>query len=273
MSGKSHNKFLPSTPPTPPRPSIKRSLTSMMASLSRKPSRGRAPRKAASWDENWDVPSRPTRVRIDPEPRPWTIQPRTEIVESGGTALADAQDAFTNSKRAVWTRILWTFPSEHDTRAQMVLSKVESKGVAEGLASFGVRNYLETGRGAIFCNAYHNTNDSSKIVVDWVTFRDTQKTRDKMLQQDLLSNDPATSVLVYVFRISTDKRSVAIWRKRIPLPSNISGRNATAISARKRELKPVEEQYVIKISPANEDMPKGSGLRSWASLTRRGVRA
>lgn len=130
--------------PPPPRPSLKRSLTSMMSTLTRKPSR--TPRRVSSWDPTWQSQPAPRRVRIAPEPHPWASRPpRFDIVESGGLALADAQDAFTDSRRAVWTRIVWSLPVEHDVGARGLMDRVGERDVAEGLAKLGV------GFSLIFC--------------------------------------------------------------------------------------------------------------------------
>ncbi|KAF8599183.1 hypothetical protein BDV93DRAFT_315489 [Ceratobasidium sp. AG-I] len=259
--------------PPPPRPSLKRSLTSIMTTITRKPSR--TPRRVSSWDPTWQSQASTTRrVRIAPEPHPWASRPpRFDIVESGGLALVNAQDAFTDSRRAVWTRIVWSLPVELDTGARALLGRVGERDVAEELAKLGVKRYLETGRGAIFCNAGYDSGSSRKLAVDWVTFRDTQKTRDKWLQQDVLSNDPATSVLVYVFRLAPDKKSLAIWRKRIPLSVSVSGPNSAAIAAQKRKLADAEQLYFIKISPAKEELSRAASLRRWASFSRRAVDA
>jgi hypothetical protein len=79
----------------------------------------------------------------------------------------------------------------------------------------------------------------------------TPSTVSLMLPYLTNESDPASHVLVYVFKILSDRRSVAVWRKRVPLPANILGRNSGAISARKRQLKDVEAGYVIKIRYAH----------------------
>lgn len=62
-----------------------------------------------------------------------------------------------------------------------------------------------------------------------------------------LFSDPAASVLVYVFRLASDKKSLAIWRKKIPLPVSVSGPSSAAIATQKRKLADAERLYVIKI--------------------------
>lgn len=52
---------------------------------------------------------------------------------------------------------------------------------------------------------------------------------------------------VYVFRIAPDKKSLAIWKKKILLPVGVLGANAAAITAKKRQLAELEQSYVIKI--------------------------
>ncbi|CAE6449319.1 unnamed protein product [Rhizoctonia solani] len=257
--------------PVTPYPSLKRSLTSILSKFSRNPSI-RAPPRAPSWDSNWQPhPGHTRRVGFS-SPDPHSARSQVEIVESGGSALSEAQDAFTNSKRAVWTRILWTVPLEYDPAAQRVLSTITHKDTAEGLSLLAIRSYLATERGAFFCNVDRNTSDSRTLTVDWITFRDTQKTRDKTLQREVLRNEPALFVLVYAFRILPDKRSVALWRRKIDIPASILRKNANAIAAKRRELRAAEAQYVIKITPPSKELSDESGLRRLASLSRRGTR-
>ncbi|CAE6470039.1 unnamed protein product, partial [Rhizoctonia solani] len=149
-------------------------------------------------------------------------------------------------------------------------SKIYNRGRSN--TAIIIRCYLATERGAFFCNVDHNTNDSRALEVDWITFRDTQKTRDKTLQREVLKNEPALSVLVYVFRLSLDKRSVAIWRRKIDIPATVLRKNANAIAEKRRELKAAEAQYVIKISPPTKEWSNESGLQRFASLSRRGIR-
>ncbi|CAE7144418.1 unnamed protein product [Rhizoctonia solani] len=235
----------------PPRPSIKRSLTSILSRISRKPS---ASQRASSWDSNWQSSSgHPRMVEfVSPESRSKGSRAGVDIVESGGSALSEAQDALTNSRRPVWTRILWTVPLEHYPVAQRVLAKITHRDAVDRLSVLAIQNYLSTERGAFFCNADRNTGNSHVLEVDWITFRDTQKTRDKTLQREVLRNEPALSVLVYIFRISSDKRSIAIWRRKINMPATIIRKNANALAAKRRELRATEAQHVIKIRPARQ---------------------
>ncbi|KDN37831.1 hypothetical protein RSAG8_09885, partial [Rhizoctonia solani AG-8 WAC10335] len=155
--------------PIPPRPSLNRSLTSILSKFSRKPS-VRVPQRSSSWDSNWPSSGHPVTVEFaSPEPRYKASRTQVEIVESGGSALSGAQDALTNSRRPVWTRILWTVPLEHDPVAQLVLSKLTRRDAVEGLSVLAIRNYLSTERGAFFCNVDRNANDSRALEVDWLT--------------------------------------------------------------------------------------------------------
>jgi hypothetical protein len=123
--------------PVPPRPSLKRSFTSILSNFTRKQS-ARAPVRASSWDRKWHPhPEHPRKVGFDSSD-PYSTRSQVEVIESGGSALSEAQDAFTNSKRAVWTRILWTVPLEYDPTAQRVLSKITHKDAAEGLSLLAV---------------------------------------------------------------------------------------------------------------------------------------
>ncbi|GAB1526181.1 hypothetical protein RhiTH_009347 [Rhizoctonia solani] len=270
MSDKTHH---PIAAPISRRPSLKRSVTSVLSKFSRKAT-VEAPLRASSWDSNWQARSEhPRRVGFKSSD-PHSAHSGVEIVQSGGDALSKAQDAFTNSNRAVWTRILWSVPLEYDPSAQRVLSKITSKDVVEGLSLLAItdlkqiRSYLETERGAFFCNVDRNTSNPHTLEVDWITFRDTQKTRDKILQREVLKNEPALFVLIYAFRMIPNGKSVALWRRKIDIPPHILRKNANAIAAKRRELRATESQYVIKISPPSKELSDESGLRRLASLSR-----
>ncbi|QRV95880.1 Asp domain protein [Ceratobasidium sp. AG-Ba] len=228
-----------------------------MSSFSRRTRNRTQPQRASSWE-----------TRDSPPPMAWRPGRALNVVESGGAALADAQEAFIDSRRAVWTRIIWSLPSEHDERVMEVLARIGRSGVQEDLARIGVDRYLQTERGALFCNASY-TAGTEQLAVDWVTFRDTQMTRDKLLQQDVLANDPAVSVLLYVFRLASDKRWVALWRQRIIIPSRVVASRTSAISSHKGFLVERERGYVIKISPSHQSEVN---LSRWASFGRKGVR-
>ncbi|KAG9085190.1 hypothetical protein FRC06_003709 [Ceratobasidium sp. 370] len=173
-----------------------------MSSFSRRSKDSPNPRQASGWETTGSPP---------PPPR---LGQRPDIVESGGAALVDAQDAFIDSRRAVWTRIVWSLPSEHDARVLEVLERIGKRDVRDELARLGVDRYLQTGRGAIFCNAGYNAG-SERLAVDWVTFRDTQMTRDKLLQQDVLLNAVET------------KNYAACERRSFELYGNIETKEAT----------------------------------------------
>ncbi|KAG9124201.1 hypothetical protein FRC07_012433 [Ceratobasidium sp. 392] len=206
-----------------------------MSSFSRRPATTRRP---SDWES----------TRSPPPPQPLRSGRAIELIaESGGAALVDAQEAFIDSTRAVWTRIVWSLPSEHDMRVLEILERIGRREIRDELVRLGVDRYLQTGRGAIFCNAGYNAG-SELLAVDWVTFRDAQMTRDKLLQQDVLLNDPASSVLVYVFRLASDRRWIALWRQRIRLPSEVTASQSNAISRQKKLLAEQEQDYVIKIS-------------------------
>ncbi|KAH7325222.1 hypothetical protein B0J17DRAFT_682731 [Rhizoctonia solani] len=170
----------------PTRPSVKRSLTSILSKFSRKPS-VRVRQRASSWDSNLQSSGHPRTAEFaSPETHPRDLRAQVKIVESGGSALSEAQDALTNTKRAAWTRILWTVPLEHDPAAQLVLSKVTHGNAVEALSLLAIQRYLSTERGAFFCNIDGNASDRRALEVDWIVFRDTQKTRDKTLQREVL---------------------------------------------------------------------------------------
>lgn len=77
-------------------------------------------------------------------------------------------------------------------------------------------------RGALFVNAdYQPEKNPNQPAFDWITFDDLQQTRDKTIQESVVSYNPALQVVVFVFLPSKTGNSVAMWRRKINVPNNM----------------------------------------------------
>ena len=76
-------------------------------------------------------------------------------------------------------------------------------------------------RGALFTNAdFRSTIHSNEPAFDWLTFDQLQPSMDRILQESVAFYDPAVEVLIFVFLPSENGNSVAMWRRKIKVPSN-----------------------------------------------------
>lgn len=58
------------------------------------------------------------------------------------------------------------------------------------------------------------------IAFDWLTFDELQRTTDRILQESVISYDPAMQAIIFVYLPSGTGNSVAIWRRKLQVPSN-----------------------------------------------------
>ena len=107
---------------------------------------------------------------------------------------------------------------------------------------------MDTGeRGALFANAAYRLPDHpNQPVLDWMSFDQIQRTFDKTLQESVAFYDPAQIVVVFVFIPSHTGNSVAIWRRKIPVPGNVRRKYETDIAKLKKKLRPPKD-YVIYV--------------------------
>ena len=68
---------------------------------------------------------------------------------------------------------------------------------------------------------YRSPSALHEPAFDWLTFDQIQASMDKILQESIACYDPASQITVFVFLLSESKRSMAIWRRKLPLPENI----------------------------------------------------
>lgn len=69
---------------------------------------------------------------------------------------------------------------------------------------------------------------------------------DKTLQQSVAFYDPAQIVVVFVYLPSESGNSVAIWRRKLPVPGNVRKMYQKEIAAVKKGLRP-EKDYIIHV--------------------------
>ncbi|KAH7887984.1 hypothetical protein F5I97DRAFT_1806123 [Phlebopus sp. FC_14] len=143
------------------------------------------------------------------------------FLESQGEALRCVRRAFYNKSRRAEERFHWLFPPEKDERVRMLLNWIQSGSFS--IASFGLQKFLQTReRGALIVNAgYIPTNSMSEPVVDWITWDQIQPTMDRVLQESVGYYNPAVHIVIFVFLPSPSGNSLAIWRRKIPIPNSI----------------------------------------------------
>ena len=106
--------------------------------------------------------------------------------------------------------------------------------------------FLEThGRGALFVNAdYVPPQSPHEPAFDWVTIDQLGDTLDKILQESVALYDPAKQVVVFIFLLSKSGNSMAIWRRKIPVPEILQKAYKDHIAEVKAELHPNYPVYV-----------------------------
>ncbi|KIJ70349.1 hypothetical protein HYDPIDRAFT_79098 [Hydnomerulius pinastri MD-312] len=144
-----------------------------------------------------------------------------QFIESQGEALKSVRRAFYSKSRRAEDRFHWLFPPEKDERVSSLLHWIQS--VSFGVASFGLQKFLHTReRGALIVNAdYRPAHSPNEPAFDWVTWEQIQPTMDRILQESVGYYNPAIHIIVLVLLPSPSGNSVAIWRRKIPIPNNI----------------------------------------------------
>jgi len=135
--------------------------------------------------------------------------------------------------------------------------------MSEGVAGFGVsgcsvpgscttlsfpqlHKFLSThGRGALFVNAdYVSPQSPHEPAFDWVSIDELKDTLDKILQESVALYDPAKQVVVFIFLLSKSGNSMAIWRRKIPVPEILQTAYKDEIAGVKAVLEPNYPVYV-----------------------------
>ncbi|KAG9090575.1 hypothetical protein FS749_000447 [Ceratobasidium sp. UAMH 11750] len=170
------------------------------------------------------------------------------VIESNGSAFVSAQRALVGTHRPAQERIIWGLPLNRDPRVGEAIRKIE--GMKDRLIVFGAEQFVQGRvRGAVMCNVdYHPPGHPDELSFDWITLKDAQKTLEPVLQKAIIQTDPATSILVIVFLLSSSLNSLAIWRKCVPIPPGLLDRRLLyEVERVKRDIAPTERETVIKV--------------------------
>lgn len=82
---------------------------------------------------------------------------------------------------------------------------------------------------------------------DWVTIDQLGATLDKILQESVALYDPAKQVIVFIFLLSKSGNSMAIWRRKIPVPEILQTAYKGPIAELKSRLQPNYPVYVEEL--------------------------
>jgi hypothetical protein len=188
------------------------------------------------------------------------------FISSDGAALSPAHKALYSRTRRAQDRLLWAYNPDNDERVKSAIGWIDV--MSEGVGGLGVSSYdplqflgfaellqlqkfLETHqRGALFVNAdYAAPRSPHEPAFDWMTIDQLRATVDKILQESVALYDPAKQVIVFIFLLSKSGNSMAIWRRKIPVPELLQTAYKGPITETKAALEPdcpvfVEESAV-----------------------------
>ncbi|OBZ77150.1 hypothetical protein A0H81_04073 [Grifola frondosa] len=172
------------------------------------------------------------------------------FVDSGGAALIQAQRALFNRGRRAKERVRWGFSPEKDPRVASLLRWVLA--MSNGLTTIGLQKFLQTRqRGALIANADFRADSPLGVpaqpAFDWITLDDLQSTLDRVFQESVAFYDPAFQVIVFVFLLSPTGNSMAVWRRRLPVPESLRNAYQREILLAKRDLPDDYPVYVDEL--------------------------
>lgn len=177
------------------------------------------------------------------------------FIESRGQALMHAQRAFFSRSRPAKERIYWAFNPNKDDRVASLLRWVQA--MSNGLATIGLQKFLQTGeRGALITNADHRVGTPAQPAFDWINMAQLQLTLDRILQESVALYDPSMQVIVFVFLLSNSGNSMAVWRRKLPVPESLRQAYEQDIMAAKENLEQDYPVYVEELPPKPEEKPK-----------------
>jgi len=114
-----------------------------------------------------------------------------------------------------------------------------------------MHKFLQTReRGALIVNAdYRPLNSPGEPAFDWLTYPELQKTMDRTLQESVAFYDPSVLVVIFVFLPSKSGNSLAIWRRKIPIPNGVrlayQAQITQAVAALSRDYVVHVDEYVV----------------------------
>ncbi|CAG7848458.1 SubName: Full=Uncharacterized protein {ECO:0000313/EMBL:KIM29612.1} [Serendipita indica DSM 11827] len=142
--------------------------------------------------------------------------------QSGGEALIPADLALFKSPRPAKERLRWDLNSDQDESVSSLLNWIDV--MSADLATLALFQYTETkSRGALISNAsYRPAHTPDEPAFDWITFEQARGTLDPTFQESIAKYDPNTQFIVYVFLLSPSGNSLAIWRRKLPIPPEVT---------------------------------------------------
>ena len=183
------------------------------------------------------------------------------FIFSDGDALSKAHKALYSKTRRVQDRLHWAYNPDNDERVKSTLWWIHM--MSEGVGGLGVsscsplrsctmftfsqfQKFLETHqRGALFVNAdYVPPQSPHEPAFDWVSIDQLKHTLDKILQESVALYDPAKQVIVFIFLLSKSGNSMAVWRRKIPVPEVLQTGYKAAIAEVKAGLQQNHPVYV-----------------------------
>ena len=84
---------------------------------------------------------------------------------------------------------------------------------------------------------------------DYITFEDAKPSWDRILQESIVCYNPAKQVIVFVYLLSKSGNSMAIWRRKCPIPEPIRTANKGVIDRAVSRLNTNEVIYVDEYVP------------------------
>jgi len=95
---------------------------------------------------------------------------------------------------------------------------------------------------------YRPSKSPNEPAFDWLTYPELQKTMDRTLQESVAFYDPSALVVVFVFLPSKSGNSLAIWRRKIAVPSSVrlayQAQITQAIDSLSRDYSVYVDEYV-----------------------------
>ncbi|KAG6837996.1 hypothetical protein H0H93_008390 [Arthromyces matolae] len=188
--------------------------------------------------------------------------PPGALNESGNRAFEPAMKAIFGKERLAKDRIHWAFSPAHEPQVGAMLSWIQQ--MESHLAFFGLLKFLETQeRGALFVNVSFRLKEyPDRPAFDWLRYEQVQVSADRILQHSILAADPAQQTIVFVFLPSRTGNSVAMWRRKLQVPSEVSQRHMQVITKVKAGLRPEKDYriHVDELPPVKERKAKSARL-------------
>lgn len=108
-----------------------------------------------------------------------------------------------------------------------------------------LQKFLQTGeRGALITNADYRVGTPAQPAFDWINMAQLQLTLDRILQESVALYDPSMQVIVFVFLLSNSGNSMAVWRRKLPVPESLRQAYEQDIMAAKENL---EQDYPVYV--------------------------